>query len=428
MLSKFRSILPGARLASFAPFAIAAMFAAPASSDPAQAAETVLYSFKGQPDGANPASLISDTRGALYGMTKSGGNSGHGAVFKLAAPAAGQTQWTESILYRFSSNGAQDELIFDTQGALYGTAQGSVFKLTPPPSGTGQWTETTLYTFNSDTDGSGCCGTLIFDTQGALYGTTFFGWNAATPGSGMVYKLAPPAFGTGLWTRTVLYKFKGGTDAANPYCPLIFDTRGALYGVTQGGGSSKAGAVFKLTPPVAGQTQWTESVLYSFKGGTDGFGSGSLTFDHQGALYGMTSGVSGLNNGVSGAGVVFKLTPPASGTGQWTETVLHSFPSAVGGAPGPSLIFDTQGSLYGTTYNGGSSNGGTAFKLSPPNAGTGPWTESVLYNFPGNAANQYAGPHAGLIFGPGGILYGTTYAEGQSGKGAVFQLSRPSCP
>ncbi len=132
-------------------------------------------------------------------------------------------------------------------------------------------------------------------------------------------------------------------------------------------------------------------------------------------------------------GTVFKLTPPASGTGPWTETVLYELKSSVGSI---ALIFDTQGSLYGTTANGGSSNNGTAFKLTPPSAsgirpltaaasGTGQWTETVLHNF---AGSDGANPQAGLIFGPGGVLYGTTSAGGKSGNGTVFQVSsHPSC-
>ena len=68
----------------------------------------------------------------------------------------------------------------------------------------------------------------------------------------------------------MLYSFKGQPDGANPQGTLIADTQGALYGTTVNGGSHNHGTVFTLTPPAAGQTQWTESVLYSFTGGADG--------------------------------------------------------------------------------------------------------------------------------------------------------------
>jgi uncharacterized repeat protein (TIGR03803 family) len=60
-------------------------------------------------------------------------------------------------------------------------------------------------------------------------------------------------------------QFQGGSDGA------FADKSGALYATTQAGGGSNAGTVFKLTPPVKGQTAWTETVLYRFKGGSDGF-------------------------------------------------------------------------------------------------------------------------------------------------------------
>ena len=100
---RFRSILSGARPASFALLASAAVFALPAGFELAQAAETELYSFKGGNDGANPeAPLTLGGQGALFGTTEYGGNVGEGTVYKLTPPAAGQTQWTETILYNFT--------------------------------------------------------------------------------------------------------------------------------------------------------------------------------------------------------------------------------------------------------------------------------------------------------------------------------------
>ncbi len=127
-------------------------------------------------------------------------------------------------------------------------------------------------------------------------------------------------------TETVLYKFKGGNDGANPHAGLISDSTGALYGTTWHGGGTGCvgglgcGTVFKLTPPAAGQTKWTKEILYRFQGGSDGEAPfAPLVLDSKGALYGTT-----LAGGVSfGLGTVFKLTPPAAGQTQWTEKVLY---------------------------------------------------------------------------------------------------------
>jgi uncharacterized repeat protein (TIGR03803 family) len=90
-------------------------------------------------------------------------------------------------------------------------------------------------------------------------------------------------------TEKVLYSFVGGADGSRPIAGLIFDTSGALYGTTEFGGSSALGTVFKLTPPAKGQTQWTQTVLHGFAGGSDGaLPLASLIFDTSGALYSTT--------------------------------------------------------------------------------------------------------------------------------------------
>jgi uncharacterized repeat protein (TIGR03803 family) len=157
-----------------------------------------------------------------------------------------------------------------------------------------------LYGFKGGSDGTDPSAGLIADKQGALYGTTRFG---GTGNGGTVFKLTPPAKGQTVWTETVLYRFcslPNCSDGASPFAGLIADNSGTLYGTTTGGGTG--GTVFKLTPPAKGQTVWTGTVLYGFKGGSDGTDPyAGLIADKQGALYGtMTGGGTG--------GTVFKLT------------------------------------------------------------------------------------------------------------------------
>ena len=127
---------------------------------------------------------------------------------------------------------------------------GTVFKLTPPAKGQTAWTETVLYSFCSQpscSDGVNPYAGLIADKEGALYGTTLAAGVAQLGGT--VFKLAPPAKGQTAWTETVLYRFSGGSDGADPFAGLIADKQGALYGTTIGGGSgcsSGCGTVFKL--------------------------------------------------------------------------------------------------------------------------------------------------------------------------------------
>jgi uncharacterized repeat protein (TIGR03803 family) len=108
-------------------------------------------------------------------------------------------------------------------------------------------------------------------------------------------------------TENVLYDFQGGNDGSRPLGSLIFDTSGALYGTTNSGGTWDFGTVFKLTPPRGTEKKWVKTVLYDFSGGTDGARpapSHGLIFDTSGALYGMTT-----SGGTHGNGVIFKLAP-----------------------------------------------------------------------------------------------------------------------
>jgi uncharacterized repeat protein (TIGR03803 family) len=213
-------------------------------------------------------------------------------------------------------------------------------------------------------DGAGPVAGLIFDGTGNLYGTTSFGGNLGDcggAGCGVVFKLTPNSDGS--WTETVLYSFTGGKDGFTPRADLIFDGAGNLYGTTAYGGSFGGncgsigcGVVFKLTPNSDGT--WTESVLCTFTGSGDGvIPYGGLTFHAAGNLYGTTLEGGNLSDcGGYGCGVVFKLTPNSDGT--WTEKVLYSFTGGKdGGNPQADLIFDAAGkNLYGTTDGGGNPN------------------------------------------------------------------------
>lgn len=346
----------------------------------------------------------------------------------------------ESVLYNFAGGAADGStpyagVILDKDGALYGTTVyggilnfGTVYRLTLSGQ---RWSKTILHSFSSAPDGNSPFAGVVFGNDGALYGTTVIGGNPGTPGYGIVYKLSPPANGGTPWNETVLYTFSGGADGANPSNgPLIFGSDGALYGTTENGGNAGGGTVYRLAPPTNGGTQWTLTVLYNFPGGSAG-SSSPVTFDSTGALYGAKNGP-----GSPGSGMVYKLTPPASGT-TWSFTLLHAFEAVSGGNGAPDgaipsyatpLVFDSSGALYGTTRGGGPCQGcglgyGTVYKLTPPASGAPPgtlWTEAVLYFFAG--ASDGSDPYGGVIFGDDGALYGTTEGGG-AGFGTVYKLT-----
>jgi uncharacterized repeat protein (TIGR03803 family) len=398
---------------------------------------TTLYSFGGGSDGAESASLIADASGNLYGTTTSGGT-GSGTVFMLTPPTMSGRPWTETVLYTFAggSDGANPivGLIADTSGNLYGTTtsggstgNGTVFKLTPPTTSGGPWSETVIWSFTAS-DGAQPFAGLIADVSGNLYGTTYAGGlpfvDGLRPNWGKVFRLTPPTTSGGPWTETVLYTFAGGSDGANPLGGLIADASGNLYGTTLFGGTGK-GTVFKLTPPTTSGGPWTETVLYTFTGPPDGANPrGNLMFDVAGDLYGTTLW------GGTGNGTVFKLTPPTTSGRPWTETLLYTFAGGSdGGQPFGGLIADGSGNLYGTTsgvgrYGTVSTSNGTVFKLTPPTTNGGPWTETVLWSFTSGSDGGY--PEGGLIAADASDeLYGTTLWGG-AGYGTVFRLTLPA--
>jgi uncharacterized repeat protein (TIGR03803 family) len=273
------------------------------------------------------------------------------------------------------------------------------------------------FTPRKNGDGGGPYRGVIFDTKGNLYGTTLGGGASRY---GTVFKLSPNSDGS--WRETLLYSFSGGTDGSEPLAGLVFDAIGNLYGTTYLGGSeangcesNECGTVFKLKSNPDGS--WTESVLHRFTGVDGGNPDAGLIFDDAGNLYGTTQ-VGGdfdcSSNPPVGCGVVFELTPNSNGS--WTERVL----ATIGAHPIADLVFDRAGNLYGTAASGGdlACNApfgcGDVFELTPNSDGT--WTPSYLHNFTG--ADGYE-PTAPLVLDSVGNLYGTTYGGGSTACNGV---------
>lgn len=214
--------------------------------------------------------------------------------------------------------------------------------------------------------------------------------------------------------ETVLYSFcrlSGCTDGSRPRASVIRDAMGNLYGTTTQGGMGGEGAIFKL------DTHGTETVLYSFcfisscvDGATP---DGSLLRDSSGDLYGTT-----FSGGLHGSGTIFEISAPG------VETVLYSFCSVGvglctdGSHPAAALTRDAAGNFYGTTVDGGNKYG-TVFELDASGH------ESVLYTFcpqPPSCLDG-RGPNGTLIRDATGNLYGTTVNGGSGGVGVVFQIN-----
>ncbi len=339
---------------------------------------TVLHEFTGGADGSNPySSLAMDRGGNLYGVVPFGGSQG-----------------------------------CETQN---GIGCGTAFKLAH--RGTG-WAFSTLYEFTQGAGGSIPVGTPFIASDGTIYGTTDGGGNLSCrdtfgDGCGTIYHLRPqPNFCASFscpWNNTLLYTFTGGSDGNDPLAGVVLDGAGNIYGAAYGGGSSKFGVAYELSPSGSG---WSESTIHTFTSGSDGaYPAGTPILDRSGNLYGTT--YLGGNCGGAGCGTVFELTPSGS---EWNENILSNLSESNGG-PQAGLIFDTQGNLYGS-----SSFGNGVFELSPSDGG---WITTTLYSDKSLDLQSFRSP---VTRDSAGNLYGTSEFGGQStctgsGCGFVYKLT-----
>jgi uncharacterized repeat protein (TIGR03803 family) len=261
---------------------------------------------------------------------------------------------------------------------------------------------TSLHSFGVFTNGANPEAALVQGSDGSFYGTTSGG--GTNGGSGTVLKISTNG------VLTSLYSFKGGNDGRTPQAGLVQGSDGMLYGTTYNGGTNDAGTVFKIS------TNGVLTSLYSFTGGNDGrTRQAGLVQGSDGYFYGTTAG---LDNGLEFyPGTVFRISTNG------VLSTLYSFPGSNDGAnPQAGLVQGSDGMLYGTTRTGGTNGGyGTVFKISANG------TLTTLYSFGSVQDRNFdaldgAGP-SGLVQGSDGMLYGTTYNGGTNDAGTVFKIS-----
>jgi uncharacterized repeat protein (TIGR03803 family) len=204
----------------------------------------------------------------------------------------------------------------------------------------------------------------------------------------------------------VLHYF-ADNPAAGPEAGLVADSHGNLYGTAAYSfkqcGHFSCGIVFKLTR--GSNAQWSYCILHEFAGPDGAKPMGTLLFDSDGNLYGTTE-----EGGEYGNGTVFELSESG---GKWGEKVLYSFGGFPGdlGNPAAGLTLDTNGNLYGTAKSGGEYSGGGVFELTRANGG---WKFQLVY-----ACTVCVSPDSKLALDAAGDLYGTS-----QGSRDVFELVR----
>jgi uncharacterized repeat protein (TIGR03803 family) len=303
---------------------------------------TNLVSFDNT-NGSDPrAGVVVGADGSFYGTAYSGGAGSLGTVFKVTPQAA----FSQLFSFAFTNGGYPVAgLELGEDGGLYGTAAiggsnsaGTVFRCDT------NGTMTTLYSFGfNGTNGDSPYAGLVQASDGSFYGSTYEG---GTNGCGTLFRLTTNG------TLTTVHLFTGANDGANPYAGLILASDGAFYGTTSAGGASGLGTIFTLT------TNGAFSTILSF-GNTNGANpQAALIQSADGSFYGTTAhGGAYTNQFGVGYGTVFKLTTNG------TLTTLVSFNGTNGATPQAAMLMGSDGSLYGTTANGGVEGSGTVFRL-----------------------------------------------------------------
>ncbi len=258
---------------------------------------TVLYTFVSSNtiDGLTPVGgVVQGSDGKLYGTTSSGGTNNDGTVFQLSLDGTFVSLHT----FNFHTTGAgpydpMSPLVQGSDGNFYGVANGgdnavgAIYQLTPGG------TVTTIHSF-SKTDGSSPTGTLVEGSSGVFYGVTSSGGGTSGNGYGTIFKV------TSAGQLTTLHAFAGGVDGYQPFAGLVHAADGNFYGTTRYGGAHGVGNIFQCTP--AGVT----TNLYSFNGNTSTSGAypyGGLVQAADGSFYGLTQ-----SGGASNYGTVYRLT------------------------------------------------------------------------------------------------------------------------
>jgi uncharacterized repeat protein (TIGR03803 family) len=372
-----------------------------------------LHAFAGT-DGAWPiAGLIQGSDGNFYGTTYIGGASGSGTIFKMDPAGAIVT------LHHFAgapSDGSSPAAALKqgSDGNFYGTTQyggindaGTIFKIVVIGNPTPLYSS--IYSFGGAAgDGTSPYARLIQGSDGYFYGTTLTG---GTGDHGTIFKIDTSG------VLTILHSLAGEPmEGEIPYAGVIQAADGNLYGVTGSGGPSDNGTIFKLalTPAV------TFTTLHTFSSGDGNRPTSPLTQAADGNLYGVTN-----RGGPTESGTIYKIDLFGHVTTVHAFMGTDGRFPAGEGLMDATLLAGSDGNLYGNTWAGGSDDKGTLFKmnllgnLTTLHSFTGPTPDLPL----GNPADG-AFPAGGLVEGSDGNFYGTTTVGGTATVGTAFKMDQ----
>ncbi len=341
--------------------------------------------------------LLEDPAGTLVGMSNAGGVGGEGALYKYVISTATET---ELVPFSFSNGSAPlGRLLKSSNGLFYGLTQnggtnntGILFSFDPTSS-----VFTRLVNF-STTLGTYPLGTMV-EVSGKLYGLCSHG---GTADGGTVFEYT---IGGSCVKKQDLALTAAGTVPLNGFFKA---TSGKLYSTTSTGAANALGGLFDYVPGTN-----TLTPLHDFTTADGSSPKGDLMQASNGSLYGTTS-----LNGQFTFGSIFSWNPSTS-----TFTRLYSFNSAEGAAPAGDLVQASNGKLYGTFSQDGQGASGGIFSW---NITTSTYTEEYDMNIPPITTEGKAS-ESSLVQGTDGLLYGTCSEGGTSGTlGILFRFNPTS--
>ena len=251
----------------------------------------------------------------------------------------------------------------------------------------------TIHTFTALTDGNVTYPALVQGADGLLYGVNSTGGRSD---NGTIFRL-----GLGGGSFAVLNTFTQSNQGTTPEGGIVQAQDGNFYGTTSTGGNGGYGTLYQCVPSTG-----KLNILTQFTNGNPGGTPvGAVTEGADGYLYG-TAEYGGDNN----YGTVFR-TDLSSST---TSTFAQVTGGLAGYYPQSDLIQASDGNFYGTTAQGGTSNLGTFFQVTPAGVFT------VIYSFTGGADGS--SPLRGVIQGRDGSFYGVCNQGGTYGGGSIYRI------
>lgn len=326
--------------------------------NPATGVATRVAVFNGTSERLGAGGLVDDGAGFFWGVTSQGGGTSKGSVFKVNATTGIVSTMATFTGTTGATKGSQPfaGLASDGLGFLWGSANGggassngTIYKMN---IATGAFALLAEFTGSSGAvPGTGPTAVLINDGAGNMWGTVRQG---GTTGFGTIFKINAT---TGIFTNVITFTgTSGAAKGSTPWSGLTSDGAGNLWGTTSGGGSGGFGTVFKVNT-----TTGVLTTVVEFTGTSGAFRGtnpeSALTLDGAGNFWGMTN-----VGGTSGLGTIFKVSPAGAFTSVFN---LTGYGGAVPGQKPTfgGMYKHTDGHLYGTLPDGGFGGGGLVFRL-----------------------------------------------------------------